>query len=297
MLAEELVNLVNKICRQKAEEQTIELKAAHEGIPKRLYDTLSSFSNQNEGGVIVFGIDESNDYQIVGVYDPQDLQKKVAEQCNQMEPPVRGLFTIAEMNGVYVCSCEIPSLELAERPCYYKGAGKANGSFIRVGDADLHMTDHEIYSFEAFRRHIHDDERPVERADLSKFDQAARDKYYAYEKQNKEGFARMSKEDAYEMMNITKNGKPTLAAVMNFAQYPQGYFPQLCITAISVPGTAIGDVTDDHVRFLDNQRIEGTIPEMFEKAMIFCRRNMKTRTVIDPATGLQLLHGRNTCSD
>lgn len=287
MLAEELVNLVKKICKQKAEEQTIELKAAHTGTPKRLYDTLSSFSNQNEGGVIVFGIDESKNFEIVGVYDPQDLQKKVTEQCNQMEPPVRGLFTIAEINGVYVCSCEIPSLELAERPCYYKGAGKVKGSYIRVGDADMPMTDHEIYSFEAFRRHIHDDERQVERADLSKFDQAALDKYCAYEKQNREGFARMSVKDAYEMMNITRSGVPTLAAVMNFALYPQGYFPQLCITAIAVPGTEIGDVTDDNVRFLDNRRIEGTIPQMLEKAMVFCRRNMKTRTVIDPVTGLR----------
>lgn len=287
MLAEELVNLVNKICQQKAEEQTVEVKAAHDDTPKRLYDTLSSFSNQNEGGVIVFGVDERKDYAIVGVYDPQDLQKKVAEQCSQMEPPVRGLFTIAEMNGVYVCSCEIPSLELAERPCYYKGAGKVSGSYIRVGDADLHMTDHEIYSFEAFRHHIHDDERPVERANLKQFDQATLDRYYNFEKQNREGFARMPAEEAYEMMNITRNGKPTLAAVLNFAQYPQGYFPQLCITAVAVPGTAIGDVTEDHVRFLDNQRIEGTIPEMFKKAMVFCQRNMKTRTVIDPATGLR----------
>lgn len=36
----------------------LELKAAHEGCPKRLYDTLSAFSNQDTGGVILFGVDE-----------------------------------------------------------------------------------------------------------------------------------------------------------------------------------------------------------------------------------------------
>ena len=78
MLAEELVELAHRVCRQKSEEQTIEVKAAHEGCPKRLYDTLSSFSNQDSGGIILFGVDETSDYQVVGVYDPQDLQKKVA---------------------------------------------------------------------------------------------------------------------------------------------------------------------------------------------------------------------------
>lgn len=41
------------------------------------------------------------------------------------------------------------------------------GSYIRVGDADLPMTDYELYSYEAFRKHLHDDERPIQRASLS----------------------------------------------------------------------------------------------------------------------------------
>ena len=53
LLIEELVELANKICKQKAEEQTIELKSAQMGCPKRLYDTLSSFSNQDSGGIII----------------------------------------------------------------------------------------------------------------------------------------------------------------------------------------------------------------------------------------------------
>ena len=55
MLTEELLELVNATVRQKTEGQTLEVKAAHEGCPKRLYDTLSSFSNQDSGGVLLFG--------------------------------------------------------------------------------------------------------------------------------------------------------------------------------------------------------------------------------------------------
>ena len=51
MLSNELIELANRVCKQKSEEQTIELKAAHDGTPRRLYDTLSSFSNQDSGGI------------------------------------------------------------------------------------------------------------------------------------------------------------------------------------------------------------------------------------------------------
>ena len=58
MLQSELVELADRICSRKAESQTVEVKAAHRGCPEKLRDTLSSFSNQDSGGVIVFGLDE-----------------------------------------------------------------------------------------------------------------------------------------------------------------------------------------------------------------------------------------------
>lgn len=42
MLPEELIELARQVMEQKAETQTLEVKSAHQGCPKRLYDTLSS---------------------------------------------------------------------------------------------------------------------------------------------------------------------------------------------------------------------------------------------------------------
>ncbi len=89
------------------------------------------------------------------------------------------------------------------------------------------------------------------------------------------------------MLNLTRDGVPTLAAVMNFGIYPQGYFPQLGIITIVIPGTEIGATDSDAARFIDNKRIEGTIPAMVEEALNFCRRNMKVKTIIDKETGLR----------
>lgn len=285
MLSEELLVLIKKIQEIKAESQTVEVKSAHNGCPKRLYDTLSSFSNQDGGGIIVFGLDEKQGFEAVGVYDLQDLQKSVTEQCNQMEPAVRGVFTFAEYEDKNICALEVPSVELVERPCYYKGAGKIKGSYIRVGDADLPMTDYEIYSYESYKKHVHDDEREVERIDLSYMDREILDKYIVEKKQAKPKFSKLNEEQIYEMLNIKRDERFTLAAVMNFALYPQGVFPQLGITAVVVPGYSIGELGNSGERFVDNKRIEGTISEMLEEAMVFCKRNMKIKTIIDSKTG------------
>ena len=285
MLTNELIDLVGLIRRQKAEGQTLEVKAAEKGCPQRLYDTLSSFSNQDTGGTIVFGLDEKRDFALVGVYDLQDLQKNVTEQCNQMEPPVRAVFTTAEIDGKNVCSAEIPGVDFSERPCYYQGKGKVKGSYIRVGDADLPMTDYELYSYEAFRKHLHDDERPIERSSMSTLDTMQVQNYLLQKKLERPGFAQLPEDQALEMLNVTRNGVPTLAAVMNFCVYPQGYLPQLAITAVVVPGTEIGQHDGVDSRFLDNKRIEGTIKTMVEDAITFCKRNMKVQTIIDPETG------------
>lgn len=285
MLSEELLVLIKKIQEIKTESQTVEVKLAHNGCPKRLYDTLSSFSNQDGGGIIVFGLDEKQGFEAVGVYDLQDLQKSVTEQCNQMEPAVRGVFTFAEYEDKNICALEVPSVELVERPCYYKGAGKVKGSYIRVGDADLPMTDYEIYSYESYKKHVHDDEREVERIDLSYMDREILDKYIVEKKQAKPKFSKLNEEQIYEMLNIKRDERFTLAAVMNFALYPQGVFPQLGITAVVVPGYSIGELGNSGERFLDNKRIEGTISEMLEEAMVFCKRNMKIKTIIDSETG------------
>ena len=161
MTTEELLEKLNFIQKMKCETQILELKAAEKGCPKRLYDSLSSFSNQDEGGVIVFGVDEEHDYKEVGVYDPQDIQKKINEQCLQMEPVVRPLLTVVEKDEKFFVSAEIPGIDLVERPCHYKGQGRIKGSYTRIGDSDEPMTEYEVYSYEAFRKKYQDDIREV----------------------------------------------------------------------------------------------------------------------------------------
>ena len=107
MYEQDLKDLVEKVKKSKAEFQTVELKKCKGGVTEKLFDTLSSFSNQDDGGIIIFGIDENSDYGITGIDDVQQLQKKVMEQCLQMEPPIKAVFTVIEIDGKNIVAAEL----------------------------------------------------------------------------------------------------------------------------------------------------------------------------------------------
>lgn len=246
---------------------------------------MSSFSNQDDGGIIVFGVDEKQNYKEVGVYDPQDIQKKINEQCLQMEPVVRPLLTVVEKNDKYFVSAEIPGADISDRPVFYQGKGRVKGSYTRVGDSDEPMTEYEIYSYEAYQKKYQDDIRVIERASFGSLNQEYLAKYIELLKIGKPRLAALSDNEIYELMSIKRNDSITLSSVINFSAYPQAYFPQLCIIATVVPGTDTGTTGEQGERFIDNQRIEGNITEMLDAAMQFVIRNMRTKTIIDPKTG------------
>ena len=285
MTPEEFSEKLKEIQKKKCEYATLEIKAAVQGCPKRLYDTLSAFSNQDDGGVIVFGVDEEAGYLEQGVYDAQDLQKKINEQCLQMEPVVRPLLTVVEKDGRNFVAAEIPGMDIAERPCYYRGQGRVRGSYVRVGDSDEPMTEYEVYSYEAFRKKYQDDVREVQRVTPVMLDSEKVDSYIQLLKEGKPNLSSLGNSEIKKLMSITRMGAVTLNACMLFCPYPQAYFPQLCITAVVVPGRDMGEVNEYGARFTDNRRIEGSIPQMLEGALLFLKRNMKKMTIINARTG------------
>jgi ATP-dependent DNA helicase RecG len=277
----ELVQLAQKIAKSKSESQTIETKAAKVDCPKHLYDTLSSFSNQNGGGTIVFGIDESDNWNICGVYNAHDLQKKVTEQCNQMEPVCRPLFTVAEIDDKTIVSAEIPEIDYADRPCFYKGKGVTKGAYIRVGDNDSPMTPYEIYRYESFRAQQKDDERtPKYHGKL--WNKAAVNEFVNAVKKGKENLTLIDDDNIIlDLIGVMRDGNPTLSGILLFDKFPQSTFPQLCVTAVVIAGEHMGDIGENNERFISNKRIEGNFEQVLEQTEAFIYRNMKTATIID----------------
>lgn len=109
------------------------MESARQGCPERLYDTFSAFSNQDDGGVIIFGLDEKSGFAQTGVYDAQDLQTKLMEVGEQMTPIVRPVFSVCQEDGLTFVSAEIPPLDLAERSLSVKLPAPARKSRISWG--------------------------------------------------------------------------------------------------------------------------------------------------------------------
>lgn len=288
MVEQELHDLIKKIQSRHCEEQITEVKAAHKGCPEKLYDTISAFANQNSGGVFVFGLDEQNDFAKVGVYDAQDLQRKVMEYCEQLTPVVRPLFTVCDEDGKVFVSAEIPPVDMAERPCFKTAKGRLHGSYIRVGDADKPMTEYEVYSYEAYRKKYQDDIRPVPGVSLQSLDMIKVEDYLKRKQNERPNLARMSETQQYEFTGITRNGQVTLSALLLFGLYPQAYLPQLGIIATCVPAKKMGIVDQHGNRFIDTSRIEGTLPDMLNDALIFVLANIRKSTRIDPKSGIRI---------
>ena len=281
MLVEELKILIDKLLDRKCEMQSIELKSASKGTPEKLYDTLSGFANQNGGGIIIFGLQEKPEFKVIGVYDAQDLQVKVTNYALQMEPVIRPVFTVADYEGKTVVSAEIPECDINDKPCYYKGAGRLRGSYIRVGDADLPMTEYEVYSYEAYKKKIRDELRIVERTSVDDFSKKLLDEFFIKLRSTKSQLATLDDRKILRLQGMTDHDNPTVVGTLLLCEYPQAFFPQLGITAMVVDGIEFGLANQDGVRFIDNKRIDGTIPQMLEEAISFVRRNTRSATIIN----------------
>lgn len=280
MLKEELRELVKQVQTDRCETNRIELKSALQGCPKKLYDTLSSFSNQDEGGVIIFGMDESN-FTVCGVYDANDLQKKVNAKCKEMVPAVRAHMSVCTIDEHQVVSAEIPGVDYAQRPVYYSGKGIIKGSYVRSGDSDEPMSEYEVYKYQAYKKGIHEEQRIVEDGWILQ-DEDRLKKYLGEIKKDRPNlFSTLSDREILKMMKVEKEMQPTMAGLFVFSKFPQGAFPDLCVTAVVIPGISRGDEADGGVRFLDNRRITGSIPEMLEETIEFITKNSRRRTIID----------------
>lgn len=285
MTEKEVIEKIKYMQTYQTETDQIEAKTAEVDCPKRCYDTISAFANKY-GGIIIFGINEKNNFIEQDVYDVSDLQKKITSLCtDSMEPKIRPEFLPVVYKGKTLLAVKIFEISQNQKPCYYKNAGMHKGSYIRIGDSDEPMTEYEIYCLQSYKDGIQEDLRPIKRAGYEDLDEDKIQLYLDNIKKAKSNLAKFSDEKILKLNGIVENStgeiKPTLAGMMIFGKYPQGYLPQLFIACVVVPGRKLGDVGELGQRFEDNERVEGTIEEMLDKSLAFVRRNIGTRVIID----------------
>ena len=129
MKREDVIEAIETLRKYNSETNRIEAKTASGGFPKKCYDTFSSFSNKY-GGIIIFGLNEEDNFKTEGVYDVSDLQKQItALCCDSMEPAIRCDILPMEFEGKNIIAVKVDEIDQNKKPCYYKPKGLKNGSF------------------------------------------------------------------------------------------------------------------------------------------------------------------------
>ena len=122
MTPNELRQLITEVQTRQSEFDHVEVKAARGGTPKRLYEPLSAFANRTGGGVILFGLDESSDFLIIGVGNAHRLQEEITHLASDlMEPPLRPDFRVDEIYDERVIAGETIYISMARMKMLMRG--------------------------------------------------------------------------------------------------------------------------------------------------------------------------------
>jgi len=288
MTRNELKQLISEVQKRQSEFDHVEVKAARGGTPRRLYEPLSAFANRTGGGVLLFGLDESKDFTVVGVGDAHRLQEDITSLASaDMEPALRPQFMVDEIEDDTVVAVEIEEAPAAQKPCFYKQAGLPKGAYLRVGNTNRQMTEYEVFGYLSGRGQPTHDEEIVPDAILEDLDKGLLDDYLARLREYRPGasFLDGSREEVLNRLRVAgldgELVRPTFAGLLMFGKYPQEFFPQIMITFVQYYGTSADERTPQGARFVDNRRFEGPIPEMVEQAETYVLGAMRKSALIE----------------
>jgi ATP-dependent DNA helicase RecG len=278
---DELFELVTTLRRWGSDIEDLEAKRATHALPKRLWETLSSFANQPGGGTIILGLDETAGFDAVGVVDVAKIQSDLASLCDDMEPPLRPLIRVHEFEGAKLVVGEVPEVAIEQKPCYYRGSGLYTGSFVRVADGDRQMSQYEVHlALESRGQPTHDIEI-VPGTSVDDLDRGYLLQFLDRVRRRRAKLARIDDSELLRTLNVvSQSGEATLAGIICFAAFPQRWFPNLTITLVHYPGTSPDQLGPRGERLLDNRRFDGPLPQALEDALHAVIGSMKQRTLV-----------------
>lgn len=285
LTAEELRELLDELRQAGSESAFVEAKKAAQGLPTRLWESLSAFANSPGGGVIILGVDEEAGFRAVGVPDPARIQADLASVCDRMEPPLRPLIEVHRVDGAAVVSAEVPEIDYRQKPCYYQGAGMIGGAFVRVASGNRRLTQYEIQTLLDNRGQPRHDLEPVLEKTPADLDRERVEAFLARVREH-EGAPYREWDDERLLRTFRvlteHDGRlvPTLAGYLCFGAYPQAEFPGLHLSVIRYPAAHAGEPGAIGERFADNVKVEGPLTKMLADGLAAIARNLRHRAVM-----------------
>ena len=277
--------LVARLRMSVAEAPDIEVKTAAGGLPKSVTETLSAFAN-GSGGTLLLGLDEHTGFTPVNGFRPTAIRDALVTACSEaLVPALRVPVEIEEFEGGHIVRADIPEIDPIDKPCHIAARGPYQGSFIRTGDSDLHLTHYEVTQLLSNRTQPVFDAEPVPRATMTDLDPDLVTGLVArLRRRSPRSFAGLDPDEALIRVGaaLKDDGQlmPTVAGLLCLGAYPQQFFPQLFVSFVVLPSNTMGDATPDGTRFLDNLSLTGPIPHIVADATAALLRNVRSASVV-----------------
>ena len=284
---EQLGSAIDLMRKAGTDLRQFEVKAASEGLPGSLAESMSAFANKN-GGTIILGIEEKSNFAPVQ-FDVKKRQAQLAQAArDQLYPALNPSIDVYEFEGLPVIVCNVEELPAREKPCYVKAKGRVRGSYLRTGDGDYLLTPYEIDRLmENELQAARNDCATVEGATIADLDPALLKKWIAQERKDSFGrTASLTDEELMANRNVAEfddkgHGVPTVAGLLALGKYPQKFFPRLNVVFASYPSSEKG--ASGAVRFIDSANIDGPIPEMVLSTIQVISRNIRHGGIVEGA--------------
>jgi ATP-dependent DNA helicase RecG len=269
--------LVAKLRRDKTDSPSIEVKSAAGGMPSDLDKTICAFANLPGGGVIVLGLDERSGFMPVQLSRPNDLKSGLASIARSaVVPPVMIDIRDEEFEGrtlIVGVVTEVPGLS---KPCRLKRDGSA---YMRFLDGDYRLSDLEIEGFMASRTAPRFDIDVVPGASKGDLDDELVSAFIANARSSEKRFSRYNDDELLRRLGVLSNDSAvTAAGLLALGDYPQQFFPNLCVQAAAAPEPG----APSNVRVGDTARFDGPIGHIIDGVVEWTRKHSRHRIVDRP---------------
>lgn len=269
----ELATVIADLRSEGSDFAEVEVKRAADGFPQSVAPTISAFANTPGGGTLIFGLDESDNFSSVGVYDPAACKAALASLSrNGIEPAVNPRMWDFEFEGRPIVAAQIDELASSVKPCRVKGTGKA---YLRSYDGDYELSQLEEQAFIANRDTPRFDQAVAGDSSKEDLDGTLVESYVENCRATSPALARFDRDEILFRTGVVAgpDRRPTVAGLLALGVYPQQFFPNLVIQASVAPGPNDPPGT----RAVDAKRFDGPIPLMLEQALSWVQRNTRTR--------------------
>lgn len=284
---EQIKDAIERLRLQKTDDSNYEAKSCDVKLSVSVWETVSAFANTN-GGTLLLGLDESNNFSPTKNFDINKVRDQFIEGIGDggvngarlTYPPRYDLKRVIVDDNSQILAIKIYENPADKKPCYITAKGDKGGSYKRVDDRDIRMSNDEVYEIENALRPSDIDLSIVKEAAKSDLNKDLVENLIARRANSKALRGTTTEDEKLTRLNITdKQGRVRMAGLLTLGNYPQQFFPRLFIDVTAHAGTEKSSTGVQ--RFIDREECSGAISEMIEDAVNAVIKNLRVSTFIN----------------